>query len=189
MEKDKNVRWTTRENRRWTAVDTGILLLVLVAVIGLFYRVIWSYNQEKASRSEAKTYYRIHFTVEEMQLSVFNEMEGGDMLYIREDGTPLGYIARRVVEGATESDASSEEASVTYDKAMVPHHVDEIDGDPDTAVAKAVEGVIVCTEWQLSDGSLINGQGDRLLTLGTTLDVRTDRAVMQIRITDIKAVE
>ncbi len=190
MEKEKNKRLTpyaakARTGRRWSAVDTAILVLVVLAVAGIVARVIVAYRDAEEAKQVERSNYRIHFTVDEMQASVLDEIEGGDIVYIREDGTRLGYIGVELAN--TEVPAGGEttdESEPLYDKALVARPI-EGGTDPD---AVTVEGVILCTDWQLVDGSLKWKDGDRLLTRGSVVEVRTDRATMLIRITEIQVV-
>lgn len=201
MEKRKNKTAATgadvneRTKRRWSAVDTAILLLTVLAVAGLVYRIVVEYNDAKAAEKAEKTAYRVYFTVDEMQSSVLDEMNGGDVLYIREDGTVLGYIAVRTaattngagsaVDGAAEAVDTDNDETLNLDKAMTARPI-ENGTDPN---AVTVEGVFVCNEWELVDGSLKSADGERYLTRGSVIDVRTDRAAMTIRITEIKTPE
>lgn len=193
MEKEKNKAASTgaaaggKSKHRWTAVDTAILLLVVLAVAGLVYRVVDAYNEAKKADKIEKTGYSIHFTVDEMQATVLNEINGGDVLYIREDGTVLGYIAMRTVtkNPGVSNAVQGNEPEVEMDKAMTARPI-ENGTDPD---AVTVEGVFICQDWTLVDGSLKSTDGNRYLTRGSVIEVRTDRAAMTIRITEINSME
>ena len=78
-----------KPKKRWSAMDTVILLLVLVAVAGLVYRVVY------AARKDAEadpTMYRVYFEVLETHENVLAEVEGFDAVYLYENDTRLGYI-------------------------------------------------------------------------------------------------
>ena len=71
-----------KPKKRWSAMDTVILLLVLVAVAGLVYRVVY------AARKDAEadpTMYRVYFEVLETHENVLAEVEGFDALDLRVD--------------------------------------------------------------------------------------------------------
>ena len=91
---------------RWSAVDTVIVLLVLIAVAGLVYRVVYAANAEK---TKTPVMYRVYFDVNETHEDVLAEVEGFDAVYLYENGVKLGYIG--VYEDA---------ATGTYTVALTP---------------------------------------------------------------------
>ncbi len=150
---------------RWSAVDTVIVLLVLIAVAGLVYRVVYT------ARTENKTnniMYRVYFEVAETHEDVLAEVEGFDAVYLHENGVKLGYI------GVYEDTATGE-----YTVALTPAYT----AASDTVTAT---GCLVSTNGIMKDGGLLVGESGRYLTPGSELQVRTDRALLTIRITSIR---
>ena len=105
-----------KNKKRWSVVDTVIILLILVSVAGLVYRVVY------AARKDA-------------------------------DADPTMY--------------------------RVSHAEDE-------ARATAT-GVMICANATLSSGGGLQvGDSGRYLTPGSVLEVRTDRALLTIRVTSVR---
>ena len=160
--------WNQRNQRRWSAVDTVILLLIVVAVAGLVYRVIY------AARRDAEAdpaMHRVYFEVLETHENVLAEVKGFDAVYLYENDARLGYIG-------VYRDTATGEQTVALQVAPA------VGATGDKRVTAT--GCMVCTggTWA-SGGSLLIGDSGRYLTPGSVLEVRTDRALLTIRITSI----
>ena len=156
---------TKSRKGRWSAVDTVIVLLVLIAVAGLVYRVVYAARTEGES---TRTMYRVYFEVAETHEDVLAEVEGFDAVYLYENGVRLGYI------GVYEDTATG-----GHTVALTPVPAEK------RGMATAA-GCLVCTDGTMKDGSLLVGESGRYLTPGSELQVRTDRALLTIRITSIR---
>ena len=158
-----------KPKKRWSAMDTVILLLVLVAVAGLIYRVVY------AARKEAEAdpvMYRVHFEVLETHKDVLAEVKGFDAVYLYEDDTRLGYI------GVYQDTATGE-----YTAAL---NVTPAQGATGSDRVTAT-GILICTDASpASGGGLWVGDSGRYLTPGGVMEVRTDRALLTVRITSIR---
>ena len=151
----KNNR-TDKPKRRWTVVDTLILLLVLLSVAGLVYRVIYAMRRESADPT-------LH--------SVYFEVQGFDAVYLYENDVRLGYIG-------VHQDPVTGERSVFLDVAPAPG----ASGD-DRVTAR---GCMFCANATVSaGGGLRIGESGRILVPGSVLEIRTDRALLTVRITSI----
>jgi hypothetical protein len=171
MRRDKetimNTKRTDKPKRRWTAVDTLILLLVLLSVAGLVYRVVYA-AQKKSSES---TLYSVYFEVTEVHEDVLAEIEGFDAVYLYENGVRLGYIGMH-------QDTVTGERSVFQSISPAPG----ASGD-NRVTAK---GCMFCTNATVSaGGGLRIGESGRVLVPGSELEIRTDRARLTIRNTSI----
>ncbi len=159
---------TDKQKKRWSAVDTVILLLIVVAVAGLVYRVIY------AARKDAEAdpaMYRVYFEVLETHEDVLAEVRGFDAVYLRENDVCLGYI------GVYEDTATG-----TYTVALTPTPAE---GDAGNGRVTAA-GCMVCNNaTPASGGGLRVGDSGRFLIPGSVMEVRTDRVLMTIRITSI----
>ena len=158
-----------KQKKRWSAMDTVILLRVLVAVAGLIYRVV--YAARKDAEAEP-TLYRVYFEVMETHEKVLAEVDGFDAVYLCENGARLGYI------GVYQDTATGE-----YTAALNTTPAEGATGS-DRVTAT---GILVCNNAApASGGGLRIGDSGRYLTPGSVLEVRTDRALMTIRITSIR---
>lgn len=158
-----------KQKKRWSAMDTVILLLVLVAVAGLIYRVVY------AARKDAETeptLYRVYFEVMETHEKVLAEVDGFDAVYLCENGARLGYI------GVYQDAATGE-----YTAALNTTPAEGATGSNRVTAT----GILVCNNaTPASGGGLRIGDSGRYLTPGSVLEVRTDRALMTIRITSVR---
>lgn len=167
MDMNQNTKVRSRKGR-WSAVDTVIVLLVLVAIVGLVYRVIDAARKEGET---ARTMYRVYFEVPETHEDVLSEVRGFDAIYLYENNVKLGYI------GVYEDTATG-----TYTVALTPTPAMGATGDRRVTA----EGCMVCTDGTLEGGSLLVGESGRYLTPGSEVEVRTDRVLLTIRITSIR---
>lgn len=158
---------TDKPKRRWTVVDTLILLLVLLSVAGLVYRVIYAMRRESAD----PTLHSVYFEVLEVHEDVLAEVQGFDAVYLYENDVRLGYIG-------VHQDPVTGERSVFLDVAPAPG----ASGD-DRVTAR---GCMFCANATVSaGGGLRIGESGRILVPGSVLEIRTDRALLTVRITSI----
>ncbi len=167
---DKNQNQTThqsegRRKSRWSAVDTLILLLVILAIAGCVLRVVYAANQEANKPSEQ---YLIRFTVSEIHKDIVAEIETRDTLYFYETDQRLGFLA------VTQDEATEELVSTLEIKPV------------EGTELVTVTGWLICFDGTMGEGGLyIEGSG-RYLTPGSTVEVRTDRARFTVCITEIR---
>lgn len=171
MDKKQN-HSTARQGRKWhwSAIDTVLLLLVLIAVAGVIYRVIATVRQEEeAPRNQI---YEVYFTVESIHEDVVAEIHSFDPVYLYENDVKLGYIGAYMDH---ETGGTRPALKIT--------------ASPDAAGSHRVsieEGCLVCSAGTMTNGSLMISGAGCYLTRGSVLQIRTDRVLMTIRITDIR---
>lgn len=156
--------------RRWSAVDTVILLLVLLAIAGVVYRVVVTVRQETETAQE--TLYEVYFEVAEIPAATLAEIRGFDPVYLVETQSRLGYVG-------VYKDASTG----GYRVALTPHSSVEAG----SAERTTATGCMICGGDLLDDGSLSVPGSERYLTPGSELVIRTDRAILTVRITGIRS--
>lgn len=169
MMKDKKTEGKTSRKCRWSAVDTCILMMILTVLLGLGLRVADAALRHQDD--EARVMYDVYFAVEDTHKSVLSEIRGFDAVYDYEDGSKLGHIA--VYE---DPDTGEFSPVLTLKPA-----VDTADADYVSAT-----GCMICTAAVEKDGGLLADGSGRYLTPGETLMIRTDRALLTVRITDIR---
>jgi len=140
---------------RWSAVDTVILILVLLSVAGIVYRAVYTIRQDM--NAAGKTQYVIDFVVEETHEDVLREVKHEDAVYLYEGGAVLGRIGLRDISHGAKGEAY--------------------------ATAK---GSILCASGSMKNGALLIGTSGRYITPGSEVTVRTDRAILTLRITEIR---
>lgn len=150
--------------KRWTAVDTLIVLMVVLAVAGAVVRGVLDVG--KTSDAASTEILFVDFTIAEIHPTVLAEIEAFDALYLRETGELLGYVG-------------------VYDDGTLALHV----VNPLSAVngsAVTAEGTFVCLDGTYQNGSLlITGMTD-YLSPGSVLTLCTERAVLTVEITGIR---
>lgn len=159
-------KMVSKPKKRWTVIDTVVVLLVLVAVAGLVYRVIYSARKDQEAET---TPYRVYFEVLETHKDVLAEVKGFDAVYLYEDDIRLGYI------GVYQDTATGE-----YTPALTVSPGEEMNYVTAT-------GIMICNDATLAPGGGLRVEDSgRYLTPGSVLEVRTDRAILTIRITSIR---
>lgn len=159
-------RGRKRGKGRWSAVDTVILLLVLLAVGGIVYRVVYAIQAENEAANAPM--YAVYFEVAETHTGVLAEVRGFDAVYLYENGAHLGYIA--VYEDTLTGE---------YRVALT---TTPVEGTSDVTAT----GCMICTGGTLSGGSLLLSGSEQYLTPGGEVVVYTERALLTLRITEIR---
>lgn len=158
--------------RRWSALDTVIVLLVLVALAGIVYRVVYTARQKGADTTA--TMYKVDFEVAATHADVLEEIQGAEAVYFCENDVCLGYIA------ISETDTGD------FNAALVTAPALDEEGTPIPGFETAT-GSMICTDGTLSNGggSLLVGASGLYLTPGSEVEVRTDRALLHLRVVKI----
>jgi hypothetical protein len=163
--KQSNTPATRTRTGRWSVIDTAILLLILVAIAGIIYRIVITVTDD----GDVGTRCQVYFEVSETHRDVLDGIQGFDEVYLLENDMLLGSI------GATSIDPETGKGVA----ALTPKNAEGSD------MATAT-GCMVCRGTVTKGGSLLVGETGQYLSRGSVLTVRTDRAVLTIRITDIK---
>ena len=160
----------TRSSRpRWSAVDTLIVILVLVALAGIAFRIVHAVREDAPVGEEAM--YMVYFTVAETHEDVLDEVRRFDAVYLLENDVYLGNVG-----------AYRDEATGEYHVALTQTPVIS---DKGTNRATAA-GCLFCPDGILRDESLLVGNSGVYLTPGSVLTVRTDRVVLTLTVTEIR---
>ena len=143
---------------------------MVLAVAGVVYRALTAIRQESTASRE--TTYEVYFEVEETYADTLAEIRGFDAVYLAENQQRLGYV------GVYE-DASTGEHRVAL--TVTPIVGTQL-ADRATAI-----GCMICAGTLTEDGGLTVPGSDRCLTPGSELEVRTDRAILTVRVTGIRS--
>lgn len=171
-----------RARRKWSAMDTVILILIVAAVASVVGRVIYAYLQ-RGGEDEASIY-TVDFDVADIREAVLQNVSGFDAVYLYESGARIGYI------GVEESDGEqwvalypkntwtgqdlSEDESTTEEETL-----------PVATGSTAAQGSMICTGGDLEDGCLYLDAAGLYIAPGSELKVCTDRVVFTLRVTRI----
>ena len=151
--------------RRWGAVDTLIVLALVLAVAGVIVRGFM--EQRETPDVTQNGPFDVYFTVAEIHSSVLSEISGFDMLYDYETGNLMGYIG-------VYADGS---AAINSTGVLAIAGGDWV----------SAQGCMVCLEGSMTDGSLLPYDADKYISPGSVLTLRTERAVLTVTVTDIVA--
>ncbi len=151
------------KKRRWSAVDTLVVLALVLAVAGVIIRAVMDDREAAAQTYDGP--FDVYFTVPEIHESVLSEIHGFDMLYLCETGEKVGYIGKY------------DDGSVALTQTGV---LPVAGGEMVSA-----QGCLVCLEGTLSEGGLLPAEANRYLAPGSILTLRTERAVITVEITEI----
>ena len=167
--------------RRFYALDAVIILLILAAVVGIYFR--FNVLDVLTSNRDLKEYH-VSFSIENIRYSTPNYMNINDRVYYMDSGEELGVL----IEGST--DMSNMAAIVTPASELfmneegvmveVPY--------PNSESRVDVKGRILCKGSYTEDGGfLVNGS--RYLSAGQTISVQTELITVNIIIQSIDPVQ
>lgn len=152
-----------RKGWRWTTVDTIILLMVLFAIGGIVARSLMQHRAAGA-QSAPETYF-VSMSITEIYEDALVGFKAGDALYLYEDDTLVGFVGQY---------ENGERA--IYDMAAVADK-------KDCATAKVIFFTQDATQ---RDGALLLEEAGIYLVPGAVLTMRTDTAVFEVRILEIR---
>lgn len=158
---------TGKTGSGWTVIDSLIVLMVLVALAGVIVRGVIDHNRETDSPVDGPYY--VDFVVAEIHPTVLSEIQAFDSLYLYETGELVGYVGM-------------------YDDGTIALHQVGLSAANGGGTVSA-EGCMVCLEGVYRNGSLLVTGMDRYISPGAVLVLRTDRAVLTVEITAIRADE
>lgn len=161
---DMDNKMMNQPKKRWTVMDTVVLLLVLAALAGIVARVVYTARREA---EETPVIYYVDFEVMEIHKDVLAEVKGFDAIYLYENDVRLGYMG-------------------VYQDGVVALAITPVAGAADSNLVTA-KGTLVCNNAiPAPNGGIQAGSSGRYMTPGSVLEVRTDRAVMTIRVTAVR---
>lgn len=151
--------------RRWSPIDTVILVLVLLAIGGAILRVVDMSRQDRLNRDD--TMYLVSFVVDDIHTDVLAEIHGTDAVYLYEEEMLVGYVA---MDSGTDIHAPLD---------IIPPREDAEENHV------GAKGRLLCTTGTYLNGGLLIGKSGRYLIPGSVVKVRTDRALLTLRVTQI----
>ena len=172
---------TQRTAPRFGILDVVIILLIIVAVVGVYFR----YNiLDWISSTRNISDYTVSYTVEDIRHTTPNYMRIDDEVYFASSGERLGVLTN-ATENGTEALAGIVPASKYFTKA--DGAIVEVKY-PDTQTRVDAEGRLICSgRYSEDSGFLVNGS--TYIAPGQKIDVRTELVSITIRIEEITPVE
>ncbi len=164
---------------RFGVLDAVIILLIIVAVVGVYFR----YNiVEFISGARNLTDYSVSYSIEDIRYTTPDYIDVGDKVYFASDGKEFGtLIAVSENMGALSIKPTSKQFTTSKGEIVEAVY-------PDSNSRVDVNGRFVCTGKYSNDGEfLVNGS--TYVALGQYVDVKTDYVSVTIRIDEIELYE
>lgn len=181
MKKNKEPKAEKKVSRyRFRALDAVIILLILTAVIGVYFR----YNVlDQLSNRKNQKEYTVSFSIENIRYTTPNYMNIGDKIYYADDGEEMGVL---IEESKNNSNRPISESPAGQLFVAEDGSVQEVFYPDETRVD--VKGRMRCRGLYTEDGGfLVNGS--RYLSAGQTVSVYTELVTINIVIRDIELME
>jgi len=168
-----------RSSHRFKALDAVIILLVLTAVVGVYFR----YNIfDLFSKNKDMQDYYVSFSIEDVRYTTPNYINIGDRVYYS-DGEELGVLV------AESEDMSNLALSVTPASELFLNDDGTMEEVfyPNNESRVNAKGRMQCRgNYTAEGGFLVNGSND--LSSGQSLSVHTETVTVTIEIQNIEAV-
>lgn len=180
MKKENNDTERVGKLPKFRILDAAILLLVVVVVVGIYFR--YNILEELTNRHNLKDY-TISFSIDDIRYTTENYLNINDSVYFQDNGESLGMLL-------TASDAQNR---VWNTKPASKLFVGD-DGTveevfyPNSESRVSATGRLLCTGSYSQDGGFcVNGS--RYLSAGQTISVYTETVSFSITVTDIALAE
>lgn len=179
MKKNKEKRVVKEKSPyRFRALDAVIILLILTAVIGVYFR----YNiLDQLTNNKDHQDYTVSFSIENVRYTIDEYMKIGDQVYFVDDGELMGALISESKEMSTRAlsiTPASEffmDEDGTMKEVLYPNNESRVDA----------KGRIQCRGLYTEDGGfLLNGS--KYLSAGQTVSVRTETVTVDIVIQNIE---
>ena len=169
-----------RKNRpHFNAVDAMIIILVIVAVLGVYFR--YNILDVLSQKQDEKDYY-VSFSIENIRYTTPNYIRVNDTFYLKADGKYLG----KLVSESENQEALNIVPAVEYFTDSEGHIVPV--SYPDMESRVNVKGRLLCTGTYSSEGGFCLG-GNTYLSAGQSIDVYSDSVTVTMKISSIEVVE
>ena len=175
MKKDKVKAEKTKKLPRFGALDAFIILVVIVAIVGVFFRYrLLDILTAQQNLSD----YTVSFSVDNVRYTTPDYINVGDVVYFKDSGAELGVITNESENMGAFTVAPATETFTDSNGNIIDIHYPN-----ETRVS--INGKLICSA-QVSEtgGILING--NTYIAPGQTIDVTTELVTMTIRVNAVE---
>lgn len=176
----KNTTEKSIKSPRFGVLDFVIILLIVVAVIGVYFRYnIIDFFEETQNIKE----YSVSFSIKNIRYTTETFIEIGDKVYFVSNGEEFGTLTNPSENTSKPINSKPSTETFTDSKGeivevMYPNSESRIDA----------QGRMICSGRYSDDGGfLVNGS--TFIASGQYVDVRTEYVTVTIRIDDIDPIE
>ena len=164
---------------RFSVLDVVIILLVLVSLVGIYFR----YNiTDIISSARNLESYAVSYSIENMRSTTTECMDVGDKLYFADDGSELGVF----INGSDNTGLFSLRAPTTQSFTKANGETVKLTYPNESRID--VQGRFSCEGRYSDDGSfLVNGT--KHISEGQLISVHTEMVTFTLRIHEIEAIE
>lgn len=178
MEENQMKQATIKKRPKFKALDVVIILLVLLAILGWFFRYS---TLDFLENNLNKKDYTIQFSIRNIRYTTPDHLLVGDQVYLSDSGEQIGTLVAQ--SGKNRAVIPTAASEYVVDEAG---NVVEIFYPENTRVD--AEGTMVCEGLYTSDGTfLLNGTTH--LAAGKELRVQTERVSVTIIVEKIEEIE
>ena len=175
MAKDKTIR-TDRNRPHFNVLDAFIIILVIAAVVGVYFRYSILDFLKSDMNSEQ---YVISYSIDDIRYTTPNYIQVGDEVYFSSNGKFFGTLL-----------SESENQGVLN---IIPSSKEFVDskGDvknvfyPNSESRVTAKGRLLCEGYYNSEGGFYV-DGNTYISAGQTINVRTDMVTVDMRILSIE---
>ena len=179
--KQMNESEVTKATPRFKALDAVVILLVILAVVGVYFR----YNLlDRIATNQKWKDYTVSFSIENIRYTTPNYIDVGDVVYCADNGEQLGVLLGESEDmpNIALSVTPSSQVFIMEDGTMERVYY------PNSESRVNASGRMLCTGSYTEDGGfLVNGS--RYLAAGQTVDIKTELVTVSIVIHDIALAE
>ena len=169
-----------KKSPRFGVLDAVIILLVIAAVLGIYFRyqlIDWITNTRNMKE------YTVTFAIDDIRYTTPNYLNIGDEVYFASSGDRLGTLIEES-DDASNSALSTVPALKTVYIDGVPYEIQY----PNNESRADVKGRLRCTGSYSEDGGLLIN-GSTYIAPGQTVSSKTEWVTVDLRILAIEAVE
>lgn len=175
-ESNRNGRANKKKSRsrRWSAADTVVVILAVLALAGIVARLIVFSGKDLADYRGDGVTYAIEYTVDEIYEDAVDSIKALDTVTLLETGDTIGYIA----------------PYDDYAPVINKMYIDGGENVKDSEFLKvSIKGTVFCNNATMKDGCLLVADGGKYIAPGSQVKLATPTAILDVKIVKISTAE
>jgi len=156
-------------SRRWSAADTAVAVLILLAVVGIVGRLVFFGGSDVKDYMGDGVVYSVEYTVDEIYEATANSIKAMDTVSLLETGDAIGYIA----------------PYADYTPVIEKIYIDGEDFSDGEYLKVSLRGIIFCNNAVMRDGCLFVADGGKYIAPGSHLTLATETALLDVKVVSI----
>ena len=161
------------KNRRWSASDTVVVIVIVLALAGIVGRLIVFGGKDLTDYKGDGVTYAVEFTVDEMYKDTVDSIKAMDTVTLLETGDSIGYVA------------PYDDYAPAIKTELIANEGNAKDGQfVKVAISR---GTFFCNNATFKDGCLLVADGGKYIAPGSQVQIATPTAILDIKIIKISA--